>query len=155
MDVDTGFRRSTRLLLNDVIREGLIKKCNFQPREIMLFGFGQGAMVALNAVAEMDEQELGGVVSIGGWLPATVSVPDATKKYKTPVLLCKSNSGSAVSESAVGKLKDCFESVQVIEWRKRGDGMPSNRDEMMPIMQFFARRLRSTRGVPKGAVEIT
>lgn len=121
----------------------------------MLFGFGQGAMAALNAAADMDEQELGGVVSIGGWLPASASTPDARRKHKTPVLLCKASSGSATSGSAVGKIKDCFDSAQVVEWRKRGDGMPSNRDEMMPIMQFFARRLRSTRGVPRGAVEVT
>jgi hypothetical protein len=33
--------------------------------------------------------------------------------------------------------------------------MPSNRDEMMPIMQFLARRLRSRKGVVEGAVEIS
>ena len=45
--------------------------------------------------------------------------------------------------------------MEIKRYRKSGDSMPSNRDEMMPIMQFFARRLKSTKGVPKGSVEIS
>jgi hypothetical protein len=33
--------------------------------------------------------------------------------------------------------------------------MPANRDEMLPIMQFFSRRLRSMKGVPAGVVELS
>jgi hypothetical protein len=32
--------------------------------------------------------------------------------------------------------------------------MPRSREEMLPIMRFFARRLRSRGGVPEGAVEV-
>ncbi|KAF1847807.1 phospholipase/Carboxylesteras-like protein [Cucurbitaria berberidis CBS 394.84] len=155
MDVDTGFKASTRLVLDRVIREGLVGKCGYTAREIMIFGFAQGGMVALQAAAELTGDEIGGVISIGGWLPLSISLAALNKKSKTPVLVCRASRGSAVTDGAVSKLKDVFEYVEVKEWKKKGDGMPTNREEMLPIMQFFARRLRSTRGVPAGSVELT
>ncbi|EOD49737.1 putative phospholipase carboxylesterase superfamily protein [Neofusicoccum parvum UCRNP2] len=156
MDVDTGFGTATRLLLGDVIRRGLLDACGYRPRELVLFGFGQGGMAALQVAAELgNTEELGGVVSIGGALPAAAPRMPVDKKCRSPVLLCKAARGSAVSDAAVARLKDDFEFVEVNEWRRVGDGMPSNRDEMLPIMQFFARRLRSVKGVPQGAVELS
>jgi predicted esterase len=155
MDIDPGFKASTRLLLDTVIREGLIGKCGYQAREILIFGLGQGGMVGLQAVAELEGDELGGVISIGGVLSLSLSLKSLSKKSKTPVLVCRASRGSAVTDSAASKLKDVFEFVEIKEWKKNGDGMPSNREEMLPIMQFFARRLRSMRGVPEGSVELT
>jgi predicted esterase len=152
MDMDTGFKASTRLVLDKVIREGLIGKCGYKPREIVIFGFGQGGMVGLQAAVELACEELGGVVSIGGRLPSSLSL--RAKKSRTPVLICRAARASAVTDSAVSKLKDAFEFVEIKDWKKNGDGMPSNRDEMLPIMQFFASRLRSTKGVPAGSVEL-
>jgi predicted esterase len=152
MDMDTGFKASTRLVLDKVIREGLIGKCGYKPREIVIFGFGQGGMVGLQAAVELAGEELGGVVSIGGRLPSSLSL--RAKKSRTPVLICRAARASAVTDSAVSKLKDAFEFVEIKDWKKNGDGMPSNRDEMLPIMQFFASRLRSTKGVPAGSVEL-
>lgn len=153
MDMDTGFQASTRLVLDAVIRDGLLGKCGYKAREIVVFGFGQGGMVGVQVAAAFEGEELGGVVSVGGRLSASVALK--TKKSRTPVLVCRATRASAVTDSAVAKLKDAFEFVDVKEWRKKnGDGMPSSREEMMPIMQFFARRLRSTRGVPAGSVEL-
>ncbi|KAF2198543.1 phospholipase/Carboxylesteras-like protein [Delitschia confertaspora ATCC 74209] len=154
MDVDTGFKAATRLVLDTIIQEGLIRKCGYKPREIMIFGYGQGGMVGLQAAAEHDGDELGGAISIGGVLPSSLPLKALDKKSKTPVLICKGSRNSAVSDSAVKKIKDAFEFVEAKEWRKTGDSMPQNRDEMLPIMQFFARRLRSTHGVPTGSVEL-
>jgi predicted esterase len=154
MDVDTGFKRANKLLLDEIIREVLMGRCGYKPREILLFGLGQGGMAALSVAAELGSEVLGGVVSIGGVLPDKAPLPEISKKIRTPVILCKGNRNSAVKESNVRRLKDTFEFLEVKEWKKVGDGMPSNRDEMMPIMQFFARRLRSMKGVPKGSVEI-
>jgi predicted esterase len=154
MDVDTGFKASTRLILQDIIRKGLVGKCGYQTREIMIFGFAQGGMVGLQVAAEL-EGELGGVISIGGMLPMSVPLRALQNKSRTPVLVCRSTKGSAVTDNAVSRLKDAFSFVEVKEWKKNGDGMPSNREEMLPIMQFFARRLRSTRGVPEGSIELT
>lgn len=155
MDVDTGFKLSTRLVLDTVIKQGLVGKCGYTPREIIIFGFAQGGMVGLQAAAELDGDELGGVVSIGGRLSLSTPLAAFNQKKKTPVLVCRASRASAVTDSAVSKLKDVFQHVEVKEWKKNGDGMPASREEMLPIMQFFARRLRSTRGVPVGSVELT
>ena len=154
MDMDTGLKKSTHLVLDEVIREGLMEKCGYKAREIMIFGFAQGGMVGLQVAAELDGEELGGVVSIGGPLSQSVSLKALEKKGKTPVLICKASKKSAVTDSATSKLKDAFEYIEIKEWKKNGDGMPSSREEMLPIMQFFARRLRSTKGVPAGSVEL-
>lgn len=101
----------------------------------------------------MQDSELGGVISIGGPLPS--EAPASLKpKCKTPVLVCGGSSSSLVTGSAEEKLKNVFEFVEIKRYRKPSDSMPSNRDEMLPIMQFFARRLRSVRGVPEGSVEV-
>ncbi|KAF2276448.1 alpha/beta-hydrolase [Westerdykella ornata] len=155
MDVDTGFKTSTRIVVDKIIKDGLISKCGYRAREIMIFGFAQGGMVAVQAAAEYDGEELGGVISIGGPLSLSAPLTALQKKSKTPLLVIKSSKGSAITDGAIARLKDAFEFVEVKEWRKNGDGMPSSREEMLPIMQFFARRLRSTRGVPAGSVELT
>jgi hypothetical protein len=97
--------------------------------------------------------ELGGIISIGAGLPS--EAPGSLEpKCKTPVLICAGSDQSAVTTSSEDKLKHLFEHVEIQRYRKPGDSMPSNRDEMMPIMQFFSRRLRSTKGVPEGSVEV-
>jgi predicted esterase len=155
MDIDTGFKTSTMIVMDSIIRKGLVDKCGYKPREIVIFGFGQGGIVGLQVAAELEGEELGGVVSIGGALSLSLPLRALEKKSRTPVLVCKASKGSVISDSAVSRLKDAFEFVELKEWKKNGDGMPSSREEMLPIMQFFARRLRSTKGVPAGSVELT
>jgi predicted esterase len=155
MDMDTGFKVATRLILGSVIQEGLIGKCGYKAREIIIFGYAQGGMVGLQTAAEHEGEELGGVISIGGPLSLSAPLKPAGKKSRTPVLVCKASRGSAVTDSAVSRMKDAFEFIEIKEWKKNGDGMPSSREEMMPIMQFLARRLKSTQGVPAGSVEFT
>lgn len=155
MDMDTGFKGSTALLLDRVIRQVLIDECGYKPREIVIFGFAQGGMAGLQAAAAVENDELGGVVSIGGSLSLTMPpAVSSGKKNKTPVLLCKAVRGSNVSDTALSRLKDVFEHIEIRDWKKNGDGMPSSREEMMPIMQFFARRLLSRRGIPTGSIEL-
>jgi predicted esterase len=155
MDIDTGFKASTRLVLDSVIREGLIGRCGYKAREIVIFGFAQGGMAGLQAAAELVGDELGGVVSIGAGLSLSPPLKALEKKSKTPVLICKASRESKVTDSTVAKLKGAFEYVEIKEWKRKGDGMMSNREEMLPIMQFFARRLLSRRGIPAGSVELT
>lgn len=120
----------------------------------MLFGYGQGGMAALAAATSLAaEEELGGVISIGGPLPLSVSTISPAK-VTTPVLVLGGSSNSLVTPSVVARLKDVCETVDYKQWKKSGDGMPTNREEMLPIMQFFASRLRSRRSVPEGSVEI-
>lgn len=154
IDMDTGFKSATRLLLDGVIRGGLIGKCGYKAREIVLFGFAQGGMAGLQAAAEFDNNGLGGVVSIGGGISSSLPLKALEKRSKTPVLVCRASRNSKVTDSAAAKLKEVFEHVEIKDWKRNGDGMMSSREEMMPIMQFFARRLLSRRGVPAGSVEL-
>lgn len=150
MELDTGFVKAVEIIAEDVINATLVKQCGYTPRNILLFGFGQGGMAALAAVHSLPA-ELGGVVSIGGPLPTSLI---AKEKSKTPVLALGGSSNTLTTKSAVNRLKTAFDNFEYHKWDKRGDGMPSNREEMLPIMKFFARRLRSRSGVPEGSVEI-
>ena len=159
LDMDAGFARSTKMLANTVIRQTLVRKCGYQLREIMIFGFGQGGMAGLAAAREIgsgdgaqESGSLAGVISIGA--PFALSGSRFGAKNRTPVLLVSGRDSEVVSEGAVRRTKDVFEFVEVSRYKRKGDGMPSNRDEMLPIMQFFARRLRSRQGVPEGSVEL-
>jgi len=168
IETDTGFGRARRMIAQHVIQDTLLVKCAAQPREIMLFGFGQGGSAALAAAVALVEQTggtagkisqpLGGVISIGGPLPTDAKLSEAManagRKCQTPVLICAGATGSAVTKADEARLRAVFESVEVVRWPRRGDGMMRNREEMLPIMQFFARRLRSRAGVPAGAVEV-
>ncbi|KAK4991272.1 hypothetical protein LTR66_006585 [Elasticomyces elasticus] len=176
MDGDAGFTAATKLIAEDVVKTALVEKCGYTHREIIVFGFGQGAMAALSAAREFPEHRgltcayrtdciavsinsttssthLGGVISIGGPLPK--EAPASLKpKCRTPVLTCCGSSNSTVTASAEEKLKNVFEFVEIKRYRRSGDSMPRSRDEMLPIMQFFARGLKSTQGVRGGAVEV-
>ena len=156
MEVDTGFEKATKILGESVMKEGLMHNCGFRADEIVIFGLGQGGMAALAAVKSlnMERPSLGGVVSIGGPLPQH-SVRSIQGKCSAPVLVCHGSSRSLVTTTAARALRDAFQFVEIHQWPRPGDGMPTNRDEMLPIMQFFARRLRSRRGIPDEAVEVT
>ena len=150
MDFDTGFTKAVQLIRQEIVEEGLFEICGYKPRDIMLFGYGQGAMTALATAASMAE-ELGGIVSIGGPLPSSNT---SAKSVKTPVLVLGGSSSTLITRTNLDKLKAAFQSVEYQKWDRAGDGMPRNRNEMLPIMRFFARRLRSRAGVPEGSVEI-
>lgn len=154
MDVDTGFEKARRVIAQVVIRDCLIGKSGFTARDVVMFGFGQGGMAALAAVTMSGCGELGGIVSIGGPLPASIAKAEESKKNATPLLILHGSSKSLVTVTAASRIKASFSNVQIHAWKRPGDGMPTNRDEMLPIMQFFARRLRSRAGVPGGSHEI-
>ncbi|CAI7594271.1 unnamed protein product [Penicillium crustosum] len=161
LDMDAGLTRSTRILVSDVVRGTLVQKCGYALREIMVLGFGQGGMAALAIARELglkgsgntDSGEVGalsGVISIGA--PYPLSGSRVGDKNRSPVLLVAGRDSVAVSDEAVRRTKQVFEFVEVSRYARKGDGMPSNREEMLPVMQFFARRLRSRQGVPEGKV---
>jgi predicted esterase len=152
LDPDAGFSKSTQLTTQEVIEDVLLSKCGFKPREIMLFGFGQGGMATL-AIAKACKGELAGVISVGGRIPSSSMLVNGPK-IKTPVLLLGGSKGSIASEGAVKSTKETFEHVEHHRWKKADDSMPKNREEALPMMHFFARRLRSQKGVPEGSVEL-
>ncbi|KAI9045369.1 Phospholipase/Carboxylesterase superfamily [Aspergillus affinis] len=163
LDMDAGFAGATNVLVNEVLRDTLLRKCGYRAREILLLGFGQGGMLGLLGVREFaktqqgqgdgDGSALAGVIVIGA--PYPLSGSTVGEKNRTPVLLVAGRESAAVTDGAVRRTKQVFEFVEVQRYARRDDGMPRNRDEMMPVMQFFARRLRSWQGVPEGSVEIS
>lgn len=148
IDLDGGFKTAERAL-GEVV-EGL-RACGFGERGVLWLGFGQGGMAAMHFLCASSSWEFGGVVSIGGKLPSSSA---AATKSKTPVLLLGGSRSTEVTRSAVDAVKASFADVEYVKWDKREDSMPGSRDEMWPIMKFFARRLKSRAGVPEGAVEL-
>ena len=61
---------------------------------------------------------------------------------------------SQVTRLTVDRLKEAFGVVKYVKWERADDGMMRNREEMVLVMEFFARRLRSRAGVPEGGVEV-
>ncbi|KAL3431143.1 Alpha/Beta hydrolase protein [Aspergillus tetrazonus] len=166
LDMDAGFEKSTKLLLKTVIRDVLVSKCGYRLQEILIWGFGQGGMVGLVLAQTLNEQsepdfargELGGIISVGAPYPLSLAGKfqnDGRGKSRTPILLVHGRDSEVVTESAVKRTKDVFSFVEVHEYRRRGDTMPRSREEMIPIMRFLGRRLRSWQGVPEGAVELS
>lgn len=157
IDQDSLLTRSTSMLVS-VITEVLIKNHHFSPPAIHLFGFGQGGSLALSVPLHDHISglgSLGGVISIGGSLP--LSTHHATKKKsRTPVCLLGGSRGVLAKheQSPLKRMRSVYEFVEYHEWKKADDSMPKNRDEVSPIMQFFARRLRDRRGVPDDFIEV-
>ena len=154
IELDSSFRKATAVILELIIDEVLIRKCGYKPRDLVILGFGQGGMVGLHIAGQKAELEMGGVVSIGGRLPSSSTSTASISKAKTPVLVLGGSRSTQVTRSAIDVLKSRFGDVEYVKWAKAEDSMPKSREEMLPIMRFFARRLRSRAGVPEGAVEI-
>ena len=77
--VDEGFINTSRVVLKDIIRDGLMAKCGFPPRDIVVLGHGQGGMAALATIACWNSIEFGGVVSFGGPMPGYAQLPSNVK----------------------------------------------------------------------------
>ncbi len=155
IDPDPGFETARRWVMEKLIGEVLVQECGWEVGDLMLFGFGQGGAVAVGLGSLLRTCEGGllggnggrafkGVVSVGGALPASM-IPSGGGggKAKTPVLVCCGRESEAVDEDAVEVLEREFEQVKVVRWARGDDGMPRSREEVLPMMQFFAERLRS------------
>lgn len=161
LDTDPGFTKAFDQVMNRLVRETLLEKCGWQLSDILLFGYGQGGSVALGLASKAREQprveevkdddkegqqasgtpgtSFKGVVSIGGALPSSmIPTLSARPKSKTPVLICYGRSCEDVDEDAVDVLKQEFDDVREVKWKKADSTMPSNREEFLPIMEFLA-----------------
>ncbi|KAI1310032.1 Alpha/Beta hydrolase protein [Xylaria venustula] len=159
LDPDPGFSKAEQLVLECLIRETLIGTCGWETTDILLFGFGQGGSLALGLASRLRSGErvtdvtagesspgiaFKGAVSIGGQLPSSITPTlSARSKARTPVLVCHGRNSELLDSDAVELLKKEFVDVRETKWTKSDDGMPQSREEMLPIMQFFAERLRA------------
>ncbi|KAI4868269.1 alpha/beta-hydrolase [Hypoxylon rubiginosum] len=158
LDPDPGFSKAEQLVLGKLIRGTLIEKCGWETNDILLFGFGQGGSLALGLSSRIRQAEkvvditegdkptgtaFKGAVSIGGSLPTSmIPTLSAREKSRTPILVCHGRSSESLDEDAVDVLRREFIDMREAKWKKSDDSMPGNRDEILPIMQFFAERLR-------------
>lgn len=55
IDPDGGFEKITPRFIKEVLQDGLFTKCGYTARDIMIFGFGQGGMVASNIAGKMPQ----------------------------------------------------------------------------------------------------
>lgn len=159
LDPDSPVARAVEVIARDVILNVLINKFKYRADHIHMLGFGQGGSVAVSVPLHSSLSSipsLGGVISIGGYLPQSTSYTRATKN-KTPILLLSGSRSALASadSSPLKRVKSAYEFVTYHQWKKADDSMPKNRDEVLPMMQFWARTLKSRRGVPDGAVEIS
>lgn len=149
VDPDPGFERAGSLVMKELVQGVLIGKCGWDLDDIIIFGFGQGGSLALSIASQLrntgrvvdvtnhpitvEKTRLKGIVSIGGPLPPsaipTISIRD---KSTTPVLLCQ------LDRDAIEYANKEFSNVKTVNWKRRDVGMPQNREEMFPIMKFFA-----------------
>ncbi|KPI35719.1 putative hydrolase [Cyphellophora attinorum] len=152
-DADSPLGRSTAQITEAV--QKLIADHGFAASQILLFGNRQGGSVALAVALALQKVSLGGVVSVGGSLPSSAALAPSLKN-KTPLLLLGGRKGTLAKDdgSPVKRIKAAFEFVESHQWKRADDGLPRNREEALPMMQFLARRLKSRRGVPEEAVEI-
>ncbi|KAG6013797.1 hypothetical protein E4U54_006324 [Claviceps lovelessii] len=146
IDPDAGFARAEELLMEKLVRGVLVGACGWDVGDVMVFGFGQGGSLALGMGARLrggDERDgFKGIVSIGGPLPRSMlrwdgAAEGGRTKSKTHVLVCQ------LSEEEEDLVTREFANVSVVRWKRGGVSMPRDRDEMFPLMKFFAERLRS------------
>ena len=138
-DWNEGFSGAGRKILIDVIKTGLITNCGFEPRNIMLLGHGQGGMAALATVAACHTLELGGVVTIGGPMPAYAQLPHNIKA-RTPALVLRRELGD-INAAALQQLRDNFVCLDVSTQPGVHVTIPERQEEIEPVLDFFAHRL--------------
>lgn len=176
LDMDTGFTGAVEVVGREVVVKGLGERCRYRRDRVVVWGMGQGGCVGLAVAAALEGvgverydvkikqdgsqvRALGGVISLGGVLPAEVttnyqvsSLPNKKQKCTTPVLLVGGSARSALTDTEIERTKEVFGDVTVHRWKRAEDGMPKNREEMLPIMQFLARVLKAK--APDGTIEV-
>lgn len=152
---DPGFSKAASLVTEKLIRETLIRKCGWDLGDIFLFGFGQGGSLALGLASQLrlgpkvvdvtegakgeDEATLKGVLSIGGSLPHSM-VPTVSTRGKSKTKVCLVQ----LDDDVLDAVKNEFLDVRLVRWKRKDVAMPRDRDEMFPLMKFFAECLKSS-----------
>ena len=135
--VETGFLKESATILADAFKNGLIAKCHFPPRNIIILGHCHGGTAALATAASWDEVELGGVISVGGVMPAFTT---SAIKAKTPALILSGALGN-INDAALRQIKEHFTYVESDIRRPSNDDIPKA-ENLGILVDFFAHRLR-------------
>ena len=137
--MDEGFISTSRVILEDIIQNGLLAKCSFHPRDIVVLGHGQGGMAAFAAMASWNCVEFGGVVSFGGPMPGYAQLP-LNVKAKTPALIYGGTHGD-ITPAALQQIQENFSFIDHYVPPSGHDTIPETDKEMAPLLEFFAHRL--------------
>ncbi|KAK9370931.1 Alpha/Beta hydrolase protein [Lipomyces kononenkoae] len=137
---DAEFSRS-RKFLGGIIEQVLEKKCGFTAsKNVILWGYGQGAMAALDIAT--CKTNLCAVISVGGWIPSNIRARDIIDLPRsTSVLLCGGDTKSNITDERVKQTEELYNECRRIQLPMKGDHMPRNKDEMSPILRFLLRIL--------------
>ncbi|KAH8553205.1 Alpha/Beta hydrolase protein [Umbelopsis sp. PMI_123] len=136
----------TRALLSKLVQH-LINDCSYLPSNIFFFGFSQGGTVALDQVLFGDHKNLGGVVSISGYLlEEQAHEKIAGDKFKGNILVTQGDNDRTIGEkrAAEKKLeiikKYCDDSAKVSHFFVSGKdhSMPKSQLEWRAIHTFFS-----------------
>ena len=139
-----GYVATSRMLLVQIIRQGLVIKCGFKLRHIIVLGHGQGGTAALTAVSWWNSIQFAGVISIGGALPAHSPLSEVAKA-QTPALLLGSMPQTEMV-STLQRANNVFihvsHAIQAELQESAPETFDRSRTMLEPITEFFAHRLR-------------
>ena len=141
---DYAYLATSRMLLIHIIRQGLVTRCGFKPRHIIVLGHGQGGTAALTAVSWWNSVQFAGAISIGGALPAR-SPPSEVAKAQTPALLLGSMPRTKMVSTLQRANNDFIHVSHAIQADLQESAIETfDLSETMlgSITEFFAHRLR-------------
>lgn len=140
----------TRALVTELIQH-LIQDCGFNASRIFLFGFSQGGTVALDQALFGDIRNLGGVVSISGYLleEQQASQKPVGNGYGGYILITQGDKDATIGNKRTAE--DRFKAVQKmcsstaitshVFIPGKDHTMPSSKQEWQTIHAFFAERM--------------
>ncbi|ORY05874.1 alpha/beta-hydrolase [Basidiobolus meristosporus CBS 931.73] len=138
----------TREILKKFFIEELVGGCGYEAHKIILFGFSQGATVALD-LAIHGGINVNCVVSVAGYLlEETEKTPSSAEfSQNTNVLIIQGDKDETISprtsQERTAHIQSRFgkSNTQTITVPNKGHAMPSGPREWQPIMSFFAQHL--------------
>ncbi len=147
-EFDTDFLKEGHTILVDVIKNGLVAKCHFSPRNIIILGHSQGGTTALVAAASWEGTEFGGVISVGGAMPAFTRRMPASKA-KTPALILIGVHGNIALE----QIREHFIHVEYNNLRSTNDDV-FEAEDIGVLLTFFAHRLNSEEWTKQAVISL-
>lgn len=143
--------KATKIILVDIIKNVLIKKCFFRPRDLVVIGHARGGATSLIAAAIWHKIEFGGVISIAGGLPEDIPLRD-TQKPKTPTLLLQDVTG-IVDESGLQQIRKHFDCIFPCI-NLPSDELPQTPPSLVPIFEFLGHRLRQDEWIQQSVLSL-
>ncbi|CAO3681437.1 unnamed protein product [Rhizopus stolonifer] len=133
----------------DELLEHLINHCGWNPPNIFLFGFSQGGTIALDTVLFGNVRNLGGVISISGYLLEEQSKQNKIGAgYAGYILITQGEKDETVSKaSAETKFKEiknfCASSAEVSQTfiQNKTHAMPNSEKEWRLVHTFFGKNM--------------